>query len=114
MCKMLVSRSRNPVRKQPYKAQIVYYNLPIKGRQLQQKLKEHTKRGAQYLYAYIKKIISTKNCAERTTYSKNHLYNPLFRFFDCVVYTDKAYIDPTSQAQGRILREQGNETTQEY
>lgn len=107
MCKMLVSPSRNPVRKQLYNAQISYHNLPIKERQLQRKLKEHTKGGARYLCAYVKKIISTKNCAQRTAYGENHLYDPLFGFFDHVVYTDEAHVDPTSQAQGRILREQG-------
>jgi hypothetical protein len=35
------------------------------------------------------------------------LYDPLFGFFDHIVYTDEAHIDPTSQAQGMILREQG-------
>ena len=42
-CKMVVSPRRNPVRDQPYEAQIDYHNLPIKPRQLQRKLKEHTK-----------------------------------------------------------------------
>jgi len=32
MCKLLVSPSRNPVRKQPYKAQIAYHKIPVKRR----------------------------------------------------------------------------------
>jgi len=47
-CKMLVSPRRNPVRDQPYEAQIDYYNLPIKPRQLQRKFKEYTKGGQRY------------------------------------------------------------------
>lgn len=31
----------------------------------------------------------------------------LFGFFDYIVYTDEAHVDPTSQAQGRVTREQG-------
>jgi hypothetical protein len=59
------------------------------------------------LYTYIKKIISTKNCTEQTTYIENHLFDLLFGFFNYIVYTEEVYIDPILQAQGRILREQG-------
>ena len=45
MCKTLVSPSRNPVRKQPYEAQIEYHKIPVQRHQNQQKLKEHTKGG---------------------------------------------------------------------
>ncbi|KAF2174545.1 hypothetical protein K469DRAFT_707336 [Zopfia rhizophila CBS 207.26] len=93
MCKMLCSPSRNPVRKQPYKAQIAYHNLPVGKRQLQRKMKELTK--------------GDKNREERMTYGDTHLYAPLFGFFDHIVYTDEAHVDPTSQAQGRVTREQG-------
>ncbi|PQE33963.1 hypothetical protein CJF32_00002810 [Rutstroemia sp. NJR-2017a WRK4] len=98
MCKMLVSPSRNPVRKQPLEAQIAFHKLPVKPRQLGRKL---------YLCAFIQKEISEKNRADRTTYSETHLYDPVFGFWDYVVFTDKAYVDPTSKAQGRVLREQG-------
>ena len=107
MCKMLVSPIRNPVRKQPYEAQIEYYKLPVKKRQLQYKLKEHIKKGGRYKCAFIKKVISAQNRALRETYGQTYLYNPLFGFFDHIVYTDEAYIDLTLQAQGMVLREQG-------
>jgi hypothetical protein len=107
MCKMLVSPSRNPVRKQPLEAQIGYHNLPVQKRQLQRKLKENTKGGGRYLCAFIKKVLSSKNKANRTKYGEDHIYDPLFGFFDHIVYTDEAHIDPTSQTQGRVLREQG-------
>ena len=106
-CKMLVSPSRNPVRKQPLDAQIAFHNLPIKTRQLQRKLKEHTKGGGKYLYAFVKKEISKENRGERAQYGDDHVYDPLFGYFDHIVYTDEAHVDPTSQAQGRVLREQG-------
>ena len=106
MCKALVSLS-NPVRKQPYDTQIAYHKLPVKRRQLQRKIKEHTKGGGRYLCAYIEKVISDKNHAERAAYGDKHIYKPLFGFFDHIVFTDEAHIDPTSQAQGRVLREQG-------
>ncbi len=106
-CKMLVSPSRNPVRKQPLDTQIAYHGLKVKERQLQRKLNEHTKGGGRYKCAFIKKVISKKNRQERGTYGNNNVYNPLFGFFDHIVYTDEAHVDPTSQAQGRVLREQG-------
>ena len=42
-CEMLVSPSRNLVRKELYEAQIAFHNLPVKKHQLQRKLKEYTK-----------------------------------------------------------------------
>ena len=107
MCKLLVSPSRNPVRKQPYEVQITYHNLPIGKRQLQRKMKEHTKGGGRYKCAFIKKKISAKNKDARVQYGQDHLLQPLFGFWDHIVFTDEAHIDPTSQAQGRITREQG-------
>lgn len=107
MYKLLISPSRNPVWKQPYEAQIAYHKIPIKRRQLQQKLKEHTKGGKRYLCAYIKKVISEQNHASQATYSKAHLYNPLFGFFNHIIYTNKAHVNPTLQAQDMVLREQG-------
>ena len=107
MCKMLCSPSRNPVRKQPLDTQIAYHNLPVQKRQLQRKLKEHTKGGGRYLCAFVKKVISSKNKEQREEYGKDHKWAPLFGFFDHIVYTDEAHVDTTSQAQGRVLREQG-------
>ncbi|TVY80583.1 hypothetical protein LSUE1_G007656 [Lachnellula suecica] len=107
ICKMLVSPSRNPVRKQLLDIQIVFHDIPVKTRQIQRKLKEHIKGGGRYLCAFIKKEISEKNHRERAQYGDCYIYDPLFGFFDHIVYTDEAHIDPTSQAQGRVLREQG-------
>ncbi|PQE21170.1 Transposable element Tc3 transposase protein [Rutstroemia sp. NJR-2017a BBW] len=99
MCKMLVSPSRNPVRKQPLEAQIAYYKLPVQQRQLQRKLKEHTKNGGRYLCAFINKVIIPKNYEGRTIYGNEHLYDEVFGFWDHIVFTDEAYVDPTSQSQ---------------
>ena len=107
MCKMLCSPSRNPVRKQPYEAQIAYHKLPVKTRQLQNKLREYTKRGARYKCAFVKKVISNKNKEEREKYGNDYKFKPLLDFFDHIVFTDEAHVDPISQAQGRVLREQG-------
>ena len=68
---------------------------------------EHTKGGDRYSCAFVNKVISTKNRVERSTYGSEHLYDPLFDFFDHIAYTDEARVDSTSQAQGRVLREQG-------
>jgi len=63
-CKFLVSKE-NPVRKDGYEVQIEYHNLPVGKRQLQRKLREHTKGGRIYKCAFIKKQISAKNKKER-------------------------------------------------
>jgi hypothetical protein len=63
--------------------------------------------GGRYKCAFVKKVISAQNYTSRAIYSKTYLYDPLFGFFDYIVYTDEVYIDPTSQAQGMVLREQG-------
>jgi hypothetical protein len=57
--------------------------------------------------AFIKKVILAQNHITREKYGDTHLYDPLFGFFDHVVYINEAHVDPTSQAQGRITREQG-------
>jgi hypothetical protein len=106
ICKFLVSKE-NPVRKDGYKVQIKYHNLPVGKRQLQRKLREHTKGSRIYKCAFIKKQISAKNKKEREVYSEKHLYDPLFRFFDHIVFTDEAHVDPIAQRQGEILREEG-------
>ena len=61
MCKKLVDPARNPVRNQPYEAQITYYKIPYKKQQLQRKLKEYTNGGQIYKYVFMKKEISGKN-----------------------------------------------------
>lgn len=61
IAKMLVSPSRNPVRKQLLEVQILYYNIPVQKCQLQCMLKRHTKGGGRYLCTFVKKAISTKN-----------------------------------------------------
>jgi hypothetical protein len=36
------------------------------------------------------------------------MYDPIFGYFDYIVFMDEAYVDPTLRAQGRVLREQGS------
>ena len=59
-CKKLVSPSRNPVRDQLYEAQIAHHDLPVKKRQLQNRLRQATKGARRYKQAYIQKKISAK------------------------------------------------------
>ena len=106
-CKMLVSPTRNPVRDQPYDAQIAYHQIPIKRRQLQYKIKEHTNGGQIYKCAFVKKEISDKNKEERVAYGKEHKDKSVEDFWSYIFFSDEAHIDPTSQAPGGILRERG-------
>jgi hypothetical protein len=100
---MLVDPARNPVRDQLYKVQIEYYYLPVKKRQLQQKLKEYTNRGQQYKYAFVKKVVSDKNRREHVEYREEHVDKSVEDFWSYIFFTDKTYIDPISQAVGDIL-----------
>lgn len=106
-CKLLCSPTRNPVRMQQFEAQIEYHKLPVGKRQLQRKLKEHTKKVGRYKCGFVKKVISAKNRGERGSYGLDHVYSPLFGFFDHIVYTDEAHVDPTSLAPPMVTREQG-------
>ena len=51
-------------------------------------------------------MISNKNKEEREKYGNDYKFKPLLDFFDHIVFTNEAHVDPTSQAQGRVLREQ--------
>lgn len=107
ICKLLCSPSRNPVRKQPYEAQIEYHKIPVGPRQLQRKMKEYTYGGGRYICAFIEKVISAKNHTDRLKYGNDHLFKSLFGFFDHIVYTDEAHFDPSSQSRTRVTRELG-------
>ena len=106
MCKAIVSPS-NPVREHPYEAQIAYFGIPVKKRQLQTMMKRHTRGGGRYLMAFIKKVISSANRAQRVEYGEEHLYKPLFGFWDHIIFTDEAHVDPTSEPRKRVSRELG-------
>ncbi len=107
VCKILVSPSRNPVRNQLYDAQIAFYNIPVKRRQLQKKLREHTKDGRIYKAAFVKKEISEKNKDERIAYGEEHKGKTIDSFWKYILFTDEAHIDPSAQQAPGILREAG-------
>jgi hypothetical protein len=106
-CEILVSPSRNPVRDQLYKVQIKYYNLKVGKRQLQIKLKEYTKGGQRFKQAYIQKEILQNNRCLQTSHGERHVGKTIYNFWQFVFFTDEAHVDPTSQTQGYILREEG-------
>jgi hypothetical protein len=105
---LLVLLSRNPIRDQPYEAQIEYHKLPCKKRALQSRLKQCTNGGQRYKIAYVKKEISTKNKNLRVEYGKEHKDKAIHDFWQFIYFTDEAHIDPSSRAQGWILRERGH------
>ena len=106
-CQMLVSPSRNPVRDQAYEAQIEFHKLGCKKRSLQARLKACTKGGQRYKQAYVKKEISRQNKRKRVNYGEEHQYKTIHSFWQYIFFSDEAHLDPSSQAQGYILREQG-------
>lgn len=107
ICQKLIDPARNPVRNQPYEAQIAYHQIPCKKRQLQRKLKEHTNGGQIYKCAFVKKIISHKNKDERISYGQEHEYKTMEDFWSYIFFTDEAHIDPSVQQAPGMLRERG-------
>ena len=104
---MLVSPSRNPVRNQLYEAQIEYHNLNVKPRTLQRRLRQTTNNARRYKQAYIQKDISKKIRILRVEYGQKHQDKTVNNFWQFILFSDEAHIDPSSTAQGHILREQG-------
>ena len=94
MVQMLIDPKRNPVRNQPYEAQIVYHKLLCKVRQLRRKIKEYTRNAKRYKIAFVKKEISSKNKEERVDYGEYHTSYQNNDFWTTIVFTDEAYVDP--------------------
>jgi hypothetical protein len=70
-CQCLVSPS-NPVRDQLLEAQIDYFEIGVKPRQLKTMLKRYTKGGRRFKQAYIKKEISAQNKRKRVEYREEN------------------------------------------
>jgi hypothetical protein len=60
--------------------------------------------------AYVKKKLSSANRGKRTDYGWEHKDKSIDDFWQYIYFTDETHIDPSSQAQGYILREQGTRT----
>jgi hypothetical protein len=106
-CKMLVSPSRNPVRDQLLEAQIEFHNLPIKRRQLSNKLKDCTNGGKRYKAAYIKSDYLKNNIKQRQKHGETYAGCTIENTVQFWVFSDEAHFDPTAQKAGYILRERG-------
>lgn len=106
-CRLLVDPARNPIRTEVWEAQIAHHHIPVGRRQLQRKLKEHTRGGQKYKQAFVSKLTRSQNTAKRIDYAREHVDQSLDECFKYVVFTDEAHIDPTSQRAGEILRERG-------
>lgn len=110
---MLVSPSKNPVRDQMLEAQIEHHKLGVSRRSLTSRLKACTKRARRFKQAYVKKEISGPNRKKREDYGWEHKDKTIHEFWQYIYFTDEAHIDPSSQAQGYILREEGTRTDTE-
>ena len=100
---MLVSPTQNPVCKQLLEAQIKYHKLPIGKRQLQRKLKEHTKGGQRYKQAYVNKELSNSNLKLQENFGVRHEDKTIEEYWRFILFTDEAHVDPTSLCKGYIL-----------
>lgn len=70
-------------------------------------MKLYTKGDQRYKQAYVKKEISHQNKRKRVQYGEEHQYKTIHDFWQYIFFSDEAHLDPSSQAQGCILREQG-------
>jgi hypothetical protein len=102
---MLISPSRNLVRNARYEAQIKYHQIPINMRQLQRCTQKHIPGAQRYKCAFVKKVVLGKNLDERAKYGAEHIDKSIEAFWEQIVFTDKAHIDPSSLTQGHILWE---------
>lgn len=107
MCKKLVDPKQNPLRYQALEAQIEHFNVPVKKRQLQRKLKEHTRGGQKYKCAWVRKVVSRKNRGERQEFGHAHEGHGIHDYWSRIFFTDEAHIDPQSQGVPSVLREEG-------
>ena len=57
--------------------------------------------------AFVKKQVSDKNREERVAYKWEYYNKSMEDYWSYMFFTDEAHIDPTSQAVGDILREEG-------
>ena len=106
--RMLVLPSCNPMQDQLYEAQIAYFNIPIQQHQLWQHLKQSTYGGQMFKQAFVRKILSQRNCQLWVAYVKEHKGQTVDDFWQYVYFTNEAHIDPSSMVQGFILRELGH------
>lgn len=108
-----VDPAKNPHRDEVLDAQIEYFKVDIKPRQLRKRLRRDTRDGRQYKQAFVQKVISPKNKHEQEIYSQEHQDKTITEFWAQVFFTDEAYIDPTSQSASLILRERGTQYNDE-
>lgn len=118
-CQDLINPDKNPVRDQQYEAQIKYHNIRnsntgqlVHKSTIQRSLCRETKNAKRYKQAYIQKKLLEKNQKERVKYGNLHITDDIDDW-KRRVFTDEAHIDPSSQCQGYILREEGTRYTSE-
>jgi hypothetical protein len=80
--RMLVSPSKNPLRKQLYEAQIQYHSLPITTRTLQRSLLKHTKKARRYRMPYIDKELKDYHLQIESTMENDIWAKQLISFGD--------------------------------
>ena len=110
---MLVSPTKNKVRKQELEAQIAYHSLGVVKRTLQRSLLRHTKKARMYKEAYTNKELKPYHLNQRVAYGKRHLGKTVDEFWKFVRFTDEFHLDPSAAGQERVLREQGTRYREE-
>ena len=88
-------------------AQIEFHHIETNVRTVQRSLRENTNRGRKYKQAYVDKEVSQVNKDKRVEYGVVHQGKLIEEFWAKIFFTDEAHIDPSAQAQGWILREEG-------
>jgi transposase len=105
-CKWLCNIS-NPDRFEPLDVQIENNNISIKPRALRTQIAKNTNGGKFYTQAYTKKEISAPNARKREEYGEKHEDKTVDNFWQWVIFTDEAHIDPSLVKTGKVLREEG-------
>jgi hypothetical protein len=70
------------------------------------RLKAKTNGGRRYKQAYIKKVLSKKNCKDRLIYTGEYKNKTIEDFWQWIIFTDEFHVDPAFTGASYILREQ--------
>jgi hypothetical protein len=103
----LLDPKRNPYYKQRYECMIEKLSLPIQERQLKRRLTQSTNNAQRYKAATFKDDLSDRVKDLRQEYGKYHETHTVDNYWRWVVLTDEMHIDPTTEGDDYVLREEG-------
>ena len=109
---MMLDPQQNPVRDQPWPAQIEHFQLDVAPRTLRAAFNQRSPRASRFKKAIVRSI-SNKNKLLRKQYAESHKTHTVVDYWQYVHFTDEAHFDSDQMFQERTLREEGTRYEQE-